>query len=227
MAPNAPRIVTLLERALTVSEPTRSLATLTELRRELDALERVHVARALQAGESFAAVAKPLGISRQAAHRRYRDLTAPPRRQTLSPEARTALLRAREEATRYGSVSIDSTHLLLAIAARARAGRRRGAPRLRPARGQRGRAVGAASRAARAADQRRRPAAGRPSAARGARGSGRGAAARPARYRSGAPAHSKSFLTVLMLRTVAVSARPGLPSARISALFCMPSGHHA
>jgi hypothetical protein len=116
MAPNAPRIVTLLESALTLSEPTRSLATLTELRRELDALERVHVARALQAGESFAAVAKPLGISRQAAHRRYRDLTAPPRRQTLSPEARAALLRAREEATRYGSGSIDSTHLLLAIA---------------------------------------------------------------------------------------------------------------
>jgi hypothetical protein len=116
MAPNAPRIVNLLERALTLSEPTRSLATLTELRRELDALERVHVARALQAGESFAAVAKPLGISRQAAHRRYRDLTAPPRRQTLSPEARTALLRAREVATRYGSDCIDSTHVLLAIA---------------------------------------------------------------------------------------------------------------
>jgi hypothetical protein len=116
MAPNAPRIVNLLERALTLSEPTRSLATLTELRRELDALERVHVARALQAGESFAAVAKPLGISRQAAHRRYRDLTTPPRRQTLSPEARAALLRAREEAGRRGSDSIDSTHLLLAIA---------------------------------------------------------------------------------------------------------------
>jgi hypothetical protein len=113
---NAPRIVNLLERALTVSDPTRSLATLTELRRELDALERVQVARALQAGASFAAVAAPLGISRQAAHRRYRDLTAPPRRQTLSPEARAALLRAREEATRYGAGSIDSTHLLLAIA---------------------------------------------------------------------------------------------------------------
>jgi hypothetical protein len=118
MAPNAPQIVNLLERALTLSEPTRSLATLTELRRELDALERVQVARALEAGESFAAVAKPLGISRQAAHRRYRDLTAPPRRQTLSPDARAALLGAREEATRYGSESIDSTHLLLAIARR-------------------------------------------------------------------------------------------------------------
>ena len=34
----------------------------------------------------------------------------------LSPEARSALIRAREEATRHGSNSIDSTHLLLAIA---------------------------------------------------------------------------------------------------------------
>jgi hypothetical protein len=63
-------------------------------------------------------VARPLGISRQAAHRRYRDLASPPppRKPTLAPEARTALIRARQEATRHGSISIDSTHLLLAIA---------------------------------------------------------------------------------------------------------------
>jgi hypothetical protein len=116
MVPKPQRIVALLERALTAPEPMRSLATLSELRRELDALEHAYVARALQAGESFAAIAKPLGISRQAAHRRYRHLTAPPRRQTLSPEARSALLRAREEAARHGSGSIESTHLLLGIA---------------------------------------------------------------------------------------------------------------
>ncbi|HEY6889162.1 MAG TPA: helix-turn-helix domain-containing protein [Solirubrobacter sp.] len=117
MAPNAQNIVALLERALTVPAPIESLATLTELRNELDELERAHVARALQAGESYADIARPLGISRQAAHRRYRDLaSAPPARPTLSPEARAALLKAREEAARHGSVSIDSTHLLLAIA---------------------------------------------------------------------------------------------------------------
>lgn len=117
MAPNAQRIVTLLERALTVAEPTKALSTLTDLRRELDELERVQVARALQGGASYADVALPLGISRQAAHRRYRDLAAPPQqRPTLSPEARAALIRAREEATRHGSGSIDGTHLLLAIA---------------------------------------------------------------------------------------------------------------
>jgi transposase-like protein len=117
MAPNAQNIVALLERALTVPAPIESLATLAELRHELDELERTHVARALQAGESYADIARPLGISRQAAHRRYRDLaSAPPARPTLSPEARAALLKAREEAARHGSVSIDSTHLLLAIA---------------------------------------------------------------------------------------------------------------
>jgi hypothetical protein len=115
MAPNAQRIIALLERALTVPEPLQGLATLTELRGELDELERVHVARALQSGSSYAEVATPLGISRQAAHRRYRTLATPPPKPTLSPEARSALIRAREEATRHGSVSIDSTHLLLAI----------------------------------------------------------------------------------------------------------------
>src|SRR4051812_18443852 len=104
MAPNAQRIIALLERVLTAPDPTRSLGTLRELRSELDSLERVHVARALQAGESFASIARPLGISRQAAHRRYRDLAVslpdPPRKPSLSPDARTALIRAREEAAR-------------------------------------------------------------------------------------------------------------------------------
>jgi ClpA/ClpB-like protein len=117
MAPIAQRIIALLERTLTDPEPTQALSILTQLRSELDELERSHVGRALQAGNSFAEVARPLGISRQAAHRRYRDLATPSQqRPTLAPEARAALIRARQEAARHGSVSIDSTHLLLAIA---------------------------------------------------------------------------------------------------------------
>jgi hypothetical protein len=117
MAPNAQRIIALLERTLTDPEPTKALLILSELRHELDELERSHVGRALQAGNSFADVARPLGISRQAAHRRYRDLAAPPpQKPTLAPEARAALIRARQEAARHGSLSIDATHLLLAIA---------------------------------------------------------------------------------------------------------------
>jgi transposase-like protein len=116
MVPNAQRIITLLERTITDRDPVNALATLSELRGELEGLERFQVGRALQSGSSFADVARPLGISRQAAHRRYRDLaSAPPAKPTLAPEARAALIRARQEALRHGSVSIDSKHLLLAI----------------------------------------------------------------------------------------------------------------
>jgi hypothetical protein len=117
MVPNAQRIVTLLESTLADRDPVDSLSLLADLRAELDELERFHVGRALQSGSSFADVARPLGISRQAAHRRYRELASPPpQKPTLAPEARAALIRARQEATRHGSMSIDSTHLLLAIA---------------------------------------------------------------------------------------------------------------
>ena len=75
MAPNAQQIIALLERALTAAEPVHGLTTLNELRGELDTLERFHVTRALQQGTSYTAIARPLGISRQAAHRRYRGLT--------------------------------------------------------------------------------------------------------------------------------------------------------
>src|SRR3954454_1543675 len=110
---NAQRTLGLLERAITASEPTAALRAITSLRDELDALERQQVARALREGKTFTAIAQPLGISRQAAHRRYRDLNAAP---TVTAEARAALVRAREEAARHGSYSSDSQHLLLGLA---------------------------------------------------------------------------------------------------------------
>jgi hypothetical protein len=123
MAVDTQRITRLFERALSSQDPTESLRALTELRSQLDQLERAHVARALEAGYTFTAVAAPLAISRQAAHRRYRDLAAPappapPHREptTVSPEARAALLRAREEAARHGAQVIESQHLLLGVA---------------------------------------------------------------------------------------------------------------
>src|SRR4051794_22418281 len=91
-------ITMLVERALTEEDPIASLRALTELRSRLDQLERAQVARALATGQTFTAIAAPLVISRQAAHRRYRDLvSAPPpsparEPPTLSPEARAALV---------------------------------------------------------------------------------------------------------------------------------------
>jgi hypothetical protein len=121
------RIRELIEHALRAAEPTVALRALTALREELVAFERLQVARALDAGETFAGVAKALDISRQAAHRRYRDLAGlsmpDPRTQEgarrgriiVTSEARTAVNLAREEAAALGAGVVGSEHLLLGI----------------------------------------------------------------------------------------------------------------
>jgi hypothetical protein len=119
VAPDDQRISFLLQRATAADDPMTALQALTQLRHQLDLVERDQVARALDAGHTFTAIAGPLAISRQAAHRRYRSLAGPPpprRPPTLSPEARTALQRARQEAARQGAESIRSEHLLVAVA---------------------------------------------------------------------------------------------------------------
>ena len=105
------------------SDPEVALHALTALRRELDAFERVQAWRALDAGSSYGAVARALGITRQAAHRRYRDLAAAtepppgaePARLRVAPEARAAVQLAGEEATALGATQMGSEHLLLGI----------------------------------------------------------------------------------------------------------------
>jgi hypothetical protein len=118
------RLVELLEHAVRASEPEVALHALSALRRELDAFERVQAWRALDGGSSYGAVARALGISRQAAHRRYRELagaTEPPpgadapSRLRVAPEARAAVQLAGEEATALGAVRMGSEHLLLGI----------------------------------------------------------------------------------------------------------------
>jgi hypothetical protein len=117
------RLVQLLEHAVRASDPEVALHALTALRRELDAFERVQAWRALDAGSSYGSVARALGISRQAAHRRYRELAAAtepplggePTRLQVAPEARAAVQLAGEEATALGAVQMGSEHLLLGI----------------------------------------------------------------------------------------------------------------
>jgi transposase-like protein len=117
------RLVELLEHAVRASDPEVALHALTALRRELDAFERVQAWRALDAGSSYGAVARALGITRQAAHRRYRDLAdatepppgAEPARLRVAPEARAAVQLAGEEATALGAAQMGSEHLLLGI----------------------------------------------------------------------------------------------------------------
>jgi hypothetical protein len=100
-----------------------ALRLLTELRAELDAFEQLHVGRGLAAGRSFGDLARILGISRQAAHRRYRAL-APPRRRPRRPkphrleateQVRHIVHLARAETCAAGLTAIGSRELLLAI----------------------------------------------------------------------------------------------------------------
>lgn len=121
------RLRDLVEHALRAPEPAASLRAVTALREELVAFERLQVARMLDAGGSFGEVGQALGISRQAAHRRYRDLAgvaladprpapgAPRGRILVTSEARAAVNLAREEAGALGAGTVGSEHLLLGI----------------------------------------------------------------------------------------------------------------
>ena len=111
-SPVTDRILSQLQVALTSPEPIAALRALTALRAELDAFELQQVRRALEDGESFTAVARGLGVSRQAAHRRYRHLVPGSR---VTDEARAVLRRARDEAARHGAETIEGEHVVLAL----------------------------------------------------------------------------------------------------------------
>src|SRR3954467_12266061 len=134
MADLPDRLTELREHAVRASDPEVALHALSALRRELDAFERVQAWKALDAGSSYGAVARALGISRQAAPRRagpppqgpprrYPDLAAAtepppgggPTRLRVAPEARAAVQLAGEEATALGAAQMGSEHLLLGI----------------------------------------------------------------------------------------------------------------
>jgi transposase-like protein len=111
------RIITQLERTLTAADPVQALRELRALRAELDAFERERVRMALESGASFAQIARGLGITRQAAHRRYRNLTAEKPRLVATPEALAMLQLARHHAARLGSRTVEAEHVALALAA--------------------------------------------------------------------------------------------------------------
>jgi AraC-like DNA-binding protein len=95
--------------------PRAALRLLTELRRELDEFERRQVAQALAGGASFAAIARDLGLSRQAVHRRFRDVAGEEAPLVASPEVRRVLRYAREEAASAQAGEPRSEHILLAV----------------------------------------------------------------------------------------------------------------
>jgi AraC-like DNA-binding protein len=107
------RLCRLAEEAADAEDPLRALETLVELRGELEAITRTQVQRGLRAGSSFSDIARALGVSRQAAHRRFRDLAGT--RVAPTTQARLALRLAREEALTANAPALGSEHLLIAV----------------------------------------------------------------------------------------------------------------
>jgi transposase-like protein len=109
------RLAELAAEVANAATPRAALRRMGELRRELDAFERRQIAQALSEGTSFAAIARDLGVSRQAVHRRFRDLAtqAPPR--LTARDVGRVLQYAREEAAAMGAGLVGSEHVLLGV----------------------------------------------------------------------------------------------------------------
>jgi hypothetical protein len=117
----------VLRRAGRASAPERGLEAIAELRQELEALERHHVATAVTQGWSWSQIALALGVSKQAAHKKHAravralreavegDSVPSDGRVVVTSEARDAVRRAREEAQAVGSGVVGTEHLLLGI----------------------------------------------------------------------------------------------------------------
>lgn len=105
-----------------IDDPETALRALTALRQELDATERELVQRALAGGASWSHIARSLGVTKQAAHRKHRHLAGQPLRSAnreprmlVTGEARYSVQLAREEAVRLGQSAIGTEHILLGI----------------------------------------------------------------------------------------------------------------
>lgn len=119
MSVSGQRICALAEEAAEATEPEVALETLTRIREELAEFERQQVARALTSGRSYGDVARAMGISRQAAHRRFKDLAIHKRgrsgRLPPTPEVRLVFEYARAEARALGASVLAPVHVVLGI----------------------------------------------------------------------------------------------------------------
>lgn len=104
----------LVADAIEAPSAVAALRAATALRLQLDTFERQQVARALAEGETFASIARELGLSRQAVHRRFRSLLPSAAPAPAATGVRRVLLYAREEALAAGAARPSSEHVLLA-----------------------------------------------------------------------------------------------------------------
>lgn len=122
MAGSPGTIRQLARDTVQIADPETALRALTALRAELDATEPELVQRALQAGASWSEIARALGVTKQAAHRKFRHLLEFPvvtpaggPKILITGEARQTIALAREEAKRMGQPAVGTEHILLGV----------------------------------------------------------------------------------------------------------------
>jgi ATP-dependent Clp protease ATP-binding subunit ClpA len=122
MGAGAATIEQLAHDVVETRHPDMALRALSALRQELASIEPALVQRALNAGASWSHIARALGVSKQAAHRKYRHLAERALSDTVgdakivpTTEAKLSVQFAREEAKRLGQPAIGTEHLLLGI----------------------------------------------------------------------------------------------------------------
>jgi hypothetical protein len=109
------RLAQLAAAAVAAPTPRAALRQMRELRHELEAFERQQAADALAEGASFAAIARDLGLSRQAVHRRFRDVAVEDAPLRTAPDVERVLRNAREEAAALGAEELESEHIVLGV----------------------------------------------------------------------------------------------------------------
>jgi ATP-dependent Clp protease ATP-binding subunit ClpA len=113
----------LAHDAVHIPDAETALRALSALRQELDQIEPELVARALQAGATWSDVARALGVTKQAAHRKHRELARTLQlslpgggpKVLVTTEARRSIQLAREEARQLGQPAVGTEHILLGI----------------------------------------------------------------------------------------------------------------
>lgn len=113
----------LAHDAVHIPDAETALRALSALRQELDQIEPELVARALQAGATWSDIARALGVSKQAAHRKHRELARTLQlslpgggpKVLVTAEARRSIQLARDEARQLGQPAVGTEHILLGI----------------------------------------------------------------------------------------------------------------
>ena len=116
-APELPELIRTVEADAAAPEPLRQLATASRTAAELtetsDALVGHFVDRCRQAGHSWAEISGALGVTKQAAHKRYS--WAPPALERFTQRARQALEAATAAAKSFEQPYVGTEHVLLGL----------------------------------------------------------------------------------------------------------------